>query len=246
MPIRKCSGCQAEMDADAIFCNECGLATPVPRSPAPAYPSSQQPQSPIFSYGSSETSGQTHEVSSGSASLVCPRCGRQASSTSKYCPGCAFDFANLVPKYDPNESFDPDGNVHPPELVLAVQKRYREGYLYARFLNGFGLAVVIIGIVIAIFVAMMAMMIGGGIENQARSAYVGPGQGTGVAIGFVIFLIGAVFGGIFIVSGILTRAAAQHLMASFDSAVNSSKFLTNVQRAEMMSLPIQRYKKVVT
>lgn len=108
------------------------------------------------------------------------------------------------------------------------------------------MAVVIIGIVIAIFVAMMAMMIGGGIENQARSAYVGPGQGTGVAIGFVIFLIGAVFGGIFIVSGILTRAAAQHLMASFDSAVNSSKFLNNVQRAEMMSLPTQRYKKVVT
>lgn len=244
MPTRKCSGCQAEMDADAIFCNECGLSSPIPRSPAPAFPSSQQPQSPIFSYGGSETSGQTHAAPSGSASLACPRCGRQATSTSKYCSGCAFDFASLVPNYDPNESFDPDGEVHPPELVLAVQKRYREGYLYARFLNGFGMAVVIIGIVIAIFVAMIAMMIGGGIENQSRNAYVGPGQGTGVAIGFVIFLIGAVFGGIFIVSGILTRAAAQHLMASFDSAVNSSKFLTNVQRAEMMSLPTQRYKKV--
>ncbi|MBK6725429.1 MAG: zinc ribbon domain-containing protein [Acidobacteria bacterium] len=246
MTTRKCSGCQAEMDADAIFCNECGLASPVPRGPSTAFSASEPATSPVFPYGKSASSDQTQRGSSNSASLACPRCGRQATSTSKYCSGCAFDFASLVPKYDPNESFDPDGEVNPPELVLAVQKRYREGYLYSRFLNGFGMAVVIIGIVIAIFVAMIAMMIGGGIESQSRKRVRGSEQGTGVAIGFVIFLIGAVFGGIFIVSGILTRAAAQHLMASFDSAVNSSRFLTNVQRAEMMSLPTQRYKKVKT
>ena len=244
MPTRKCSGCQAEMDADAIFCNECGLASPVANSPSPAFSSPEPATSPIFSYGSSNTPSKTPESPSlGAASLACPRCGREGNAARKYCSGCAFDFAKLVPDYDPNETFDPDGDIHPPELILAVQRRYREGYLYARFLNGFGLAVVIIGIVIAIGVAMMAMMIGGGIESQARGSYMGPGQGTGVAIGFVIFLIGAVFGGIFIVSGILTRAAAQHLMASYDSAVNSSRFLSNVQRAEMMSLPTQRYKK---
>ncbi len=241
MPTRKCSGCQAELDADAIFCNECGMASPVQGSPPPAYSHPETPKSPIFSYGSSETAGQTSGTDS--ASLACPRCGRQANRASKYCSGCAFDFASLVPNYDSSESFDPDGDSHPPELVIAVTRRYREGYLYARFPNGFGMVVVIIGIVIAVAVTLLAMTIGGGIESQSRGSYMGPSQGVGAAVGFVIFIIGAVFGGIFVVSGILTRAAAQHLTASFDSAVNSSRFLNNVQRAEMMSLPTQRYKK---
>jgi uncharacterized membrane protein len=90
-------------------------------------------------------------------------------------------------------------------------------------------------------------MIGGEIADGVGS---GPFAGSrsetasvGILVGFVIASVGVIIGALFWIVGVLYMAQAQKLKASLDGAVNSSPFLTNLDRAEMMSLPVDGKEK---
>ena len=236
MTMKRCTSCRAEMDSDAIFCNECGQAQPatVPEPvPATSIPYKQ-----------------------------CPVCNIKLDTAIKTCPKCGHMFRTFPPKSNlesepvrPAPSFsDPEPPTilashpinassaqpetpFPSDLVAAVKRRYREGYLYTRSLDSFGVLAIIVGGLIGGGLLLVGFIIGANIEEQTRRSMMGGSGGAGIAIGFIICAFGVVFGGIFILFGMVMRAGAQHLKASFDSAVNSSPFLRNYDRAEMMSLP---------
>ena len=58
----------------------------------------------------------------------------------------------------------------------------------------------------------------------------------GIAIVGGLFFAAAVWFALFFVLGVLVSAQGQILRATLDSAVNSSPFLTNDQRASIMKL----------
>ncbi len=94
-------------------------------------------------------------------------------------------------------------------MTASVKKRYREGYLYARFLNGFGGFVILVGIMFVVLGGFLALFVAG--ASMSIGASVGAG---GILAGAVVFSIGLFFGGIFVIFGILIRAGAQGLIAS--------------------------------
>lgn len=224
MPEKQCIACQAKMDADAIFCNECGHAG-------------------VATFAEVERPDEAKM-------RLCSSCGQATLETSTFCSRCgvaktpvSVAFVPAVSEVSPPLApFIIDNSVTPqpsfsPALINAVKRRYRDGYIYGRFLNGFGGLVVGVGLFIILCGVVAALAFGGAIESSSRNSFMQSAAGVGVASGFLIGSLSVVFGGIFVVFGTIIRAGAQHLIASFDGAVNSSPFLSDMDRAEMMSLP---------
>jgi uncharacterized membrane protein/predicted amidophosphoribosyltransferase len=61
-----CAGCEAEVDVDALFCNECGMLQ------------------------------EKTATSMDSANKTCPRCKKEAAADTKFCSDCAYDFSIVV------------------------------------------------------------------------------------------------------------------------------------------------------
>ena len=101
-------------------------------------------------------------------------------------------------------------------------KRYKDAYLIARTVNGFGSLIKALGAILAVIIILPSLLM------MQQDAY-RPFSFIGIIFG--------IFGGILLyLLGIIVSAQGQILMASLDSAVNSSPFLTNVQRGKAMSL----------
>ena len=233
MTGKNCMGCQAEMDADAIFCNECGLSHAAVEEIAGGHaePIGRPVGTP---YSTPITTNLPRPKS-------CPDCGRQIESSARYCSGCAFDFSfsNSNTHRAIRAHTSRDGTVLSDRLVNAVKKRYRDGYRVARIINGYGALIKAIGFTIGGIISLAGFVVGGMIADQAsRGPFGGPGSGAGIAVGFVIVMIGVIVGAIFWIIGVIYMAQGQQLKAGFDGAVNNSPFLTDLERAEMMSLPL--------
>ena len=108
--------------------------------------------------------------------------------------------------------------------VAVLMRRYRDAYLVARSTNGFGILIKII----AVIVGVLLIVIGAFLFNEARGAE---------PLGLAAIALGVVVGVLFYLLGILISAQGQILKASLDAAVNTSPFLTNTERATIMSLP---------
>ena len=104
-----------------------------------------------------------------------------------------------------------------------VMSRYRDAYLVARTIVGVGSIIKGIGIFIAIVIALVGLVA----ATQGQSNFI-------MGLGGV--LLGVVVGVPLFVLGILVSAQGQILKATLDVAVNDSPFLSDDQRAEMMSL----------
>jgi hypothetical protein len=104
-----------------------------------------------------------------------------------------------------------------------VQARYIDAYRVAGTMNAFGQSAKIAGFIFAAVIFIY-------VTESMRS--------LGTA-----FIAGAVIGGIFFVIGIIVSAQGQMLKAVVDTAVNSSPFLDDNQRAATMSLsgPVHAY-----
>jgi hypothetical protein len=126
--------------------------------------------------------------------------------------------------------------------VLSLTKRYKDAYIVAKAMVTLGMASKIIALVIAALIIVAGAIVGIAFGYQVSSAlYSARSDGTvGMLLGLMCFgggAISAVFiGGILYLLGILISAQGQILMASLDSAVNSSPFLTNEHRTTIMSL----------
>ncbi|MGH9872684.1 MAG: hypothetical protein ACRD9S_09475 [Pyrinomonadaceae bacterium] len=109
--------------------------------------------------------------------------------------------------------------------VKALMKRYWDAYVTARVSDGYGDIIKIIGVVLAVLIALVTLLVASQISGGASF------------IAMVIGLLFAAFVGVqFYLLGVLVSAQGQILKASLDCAVNSSPFLNNEHRAKIMSL----------
>jgi hypothetical protein len=100
--------------------------------------------------------------------------------------------------------------------------RYTDAYRVARVVVGIGEAVKVISLVIGGILLLIGVA-------GAESALGGLSLLVGVALAVIV-------GGGGFILGTLLAAHGQVLKATLDSALNTSPFLTNGQRAEIMSL----------
>jgi hypothetical protein len=107
----------------------------------------------------------------------------------------------------------------------------------AKTLDGFGTLAKIIGLIGGGIIALISFMSGMGMMNQASRAPFG-GGGAGI-IGGVIFVggigLGVLIAAVFFALGVVISALGQNLFATLDTAVHTSPFLTNEQKAEASS-----------
>ncbi len=224
MSKSKCPACQADMDDDAIFCNECGLASPPAAVAEVVVP---PPSYPVPSVSPNRFEAQPI------SDRTCPRCSKPAIGTARFCSGCAHDLS--APFVEAKPMTSRDGTVISRSIVNSVRKRYRDGYRHARFINGFGIVIKSIGYLMA-----GVGVIGGLFAGSQVSRYSSSGEAAVLA-----FLAGAGYGlvglALFWIAGVFIMSGAQKLKASLDGAVNSSPFITDLDRAEIMSLTGQLY-----
>ena len=105
-----------------------------------------------------------------------------------------------------------------------IGTRYKDAYQVASALVAIGATLKGVGIIGAIIVILIAVT-----ASQSVAS-------AGVALlGGVIF--GGIWFGLFFVLGILVSAQGQILKATLDSAVNTSPFLTNDEKAKVIDIP---------
>ena len=103
----------------------------------------------------------------------------------------------------------------------SVLSRYLDLYRIARLLVKIGDIVKVIGIVIGIGIPLLFLL--GGIDVAVVSS-----------------VLGTIVGGIIYLLGILIAAQGQILLAQADSAVHTSPFMTDEEKAKVMSIPFKR------
>jgi hypothetical protein len=119
----------------------------------------------------------------------------------------------------------------PPPLLSQhagiVMKRYSLAYAHARAINDFGGTVKTLAAVVGILAALLGLR-----------SLVGPEPLSPVSsfAGLAMIILGIVVGIIGWAIGVMIQAGGQVTLAQLDCAVNSSPFLTDEQRATMMSL----------
>ncbi len=110
-----------------------------------------------------------------------------------------------------------------------VVRRYQDSYTVARTANAFGSLTKTIGLVSAGIIGVIGLLM-----MLFTATYWGAGAG------FVMFLFtltfAAIVGAIFYIFGIALSALGQNLMATLDTAVNGSPFMTQEQKAQAMNL----------
>ena len=172
---------------------------------------------------------------------ICPKCNREVPPSLAECPDCANvalppavgsppttqpsmqqpTSAGYGPAPAPLQPRPPAPTLPPPHLT-PMMSRYTDAYRVARVVVGIGEAVKIISLVIG----GILLLIGVAGSESALG-------GFSLLVGVVLAVI--VGGGGFAL-GTLLAAHGQVLKATLDTAVNTSPFLTNGQRAEIMSL----------
>lgn len=128
----------------------------------------------------------------------------------------------------------------------AVMKRYKDAYTVANIANGFGKLAKTLGIIVAaliifgglIFAAYAAGSSSGSTPYNPYGMNTAPGAGAGLMIFFVFGFWGVFWGAIFYLIGVFLSALGQNLMASLDTAVYNSPFLTDEQKAYAMGVQI--------
>lgn len=175
----------------------------------------------------------------------CKRCGGSFPKTAQFCPSCGTATDSLTPRSGPlappgNDSSQgtaatPARNPSPPapdyagknaneRYTKSVMRRYRDAYWTARFTVGFGQSIKLAGVLLglALGISMNAWF-------DSNSAPRTPSDLISGVFGFVVFAF-------FFVIGVIICAEGQKLKAELDSAVYASPFMTDEERAKVMSL----------
>lgn len=239
---KKCVACQAEMDPDAIFCNECGHAHPHISEPMDIPGASRLPSTPEPVAHRSEITPPSAkpEVAEAQNSRTCPNCGKSVAVAFRYCPACAHNFfpeTSQAPDRDRYLSgpVSRDGTPISSVLVNAAKSRYQNAYYYARFIDNVGKALKVIGFVGGGLIFLGGLVVLGG---APRSGF----NSLDASVGGLAILVFSIYSAVWIffwwIWGVLWRSAGQFLKASLDGAVHNSPFLTDLERAEVMSLPV--------
>ena len=104
----------------------------------------------------------------------------------------------------------------------AVMKRYREAYRVANIISSVGDSIKTIGITVAVIFGFIGLFA----ASQMGMLGVFAGLFSSASLGILSWL-----------SGVLLNSQGQQLLAALDGAVSTSPFLTDDERAEIMTLP---------
>jgi len=256
---RICSGCQAETDADAIFCNQCGamqtksannaewICTACHKS-VPASAGS----CPSCGFNLNSNDGKSMAATNGKNTSETGNVLETKNASGLFADGKKASEINKEPEiFSTKRQLEVEYNSlkskphsqeksFSPNTVSAVTKRYRDGYRVARATDGFGQSIKAIGFLIGILIGFIGLYISDGAAEQARKSSFGLSNGGGVAFGSILIfgIIGAIVAIISWILGIIVSAKGQELKASLDSAVHSSPFLSDTEKAQVMSLPL--------
>jgi hypothetical protein len=108
-------------------------------------------------------------------------------------------------------------------MSTAGTNRYSDAYVVARTIDGVGLTMKIIGFLIGALLALASLA---SAKGALGMVFAFMGIAVAGAIATVLFLLGT-----------LASAQGQLLKATLDIAVNTARFLTDEDRARIMSLP---------
>lgn len=163
--------------------------------------------------------------------VICPKCGQSFDETyeNDWCTKCGEYFPDESKRSLPKLA----GSVAAasrrvtvsgdPRSDVSVVSRYRDAYRVGGALVGVGGAIKVIGVVLAAVICLGSL-----------SAGKGPfGSGVVVAGVFVAMIVGVLLW----VVGVIVAAQGQILQATLDTAVASSRFMTDAERADAMGLP---------
>src|SRR6266542_356390 len=111
--------------------------------------------------------------------------------------------------------------------TVAVIHRYRDGYRVAKAIVAIGSTIKVVGFILAGLMALFGLLAGGS-NLGAAGTFAG-------LLGALI--LGGIVALVFWLCGVIVSAQGQILMATLDSAVGRSPFLSDDDRAAVMSLP---------
>lgn len=215
MTLKNCTSCGIGLDADAVFCDSCGSSQTADLSVqqvSTSTPKTNAVQSIV-------------PLSVGDDTNHCTKCGRAIDRAFNYCVHCSKDFPEQPGSNRTNAQ---------TQSKNPLSSRYLDAYRIAKTLDGAGQLIKTFGLMIAGGLVFLGLVLAGSVAGNFR----GPdASGVGGIVFFLFGLIAALIGLISWVIGIFVSALGQLLKADIDAAVNTSPFLTNSDRAEVMSLP---------
>lgn len=154
--------------------------------------------------------------------MICIACGQEIEDGSEFCYHCganaiAIENEQATPvmnKQRASSKIHSEGS----RIIQNLTSRYTDAYLVARATCSIGSTIKIIGIIIAIIIAVA------GLASDSHDMM------------FLGVMASVITGALFYVIGVLVSAQGQILKATLDAAVNSSPFLSKQHIQEMMSL----------
>jgi len=160
----------------------------------------------------------------------CPNCGKQTDTNFTYCEHCAADLTRF--RQPPQTISQAPTDADESAEAKSLKKRYKDAYRVARTTSGIGSIIKGVGALLGILIFFCAFAL----AAAQRNVY----GVRGGDVQLISLIVAAIFGGtvwlVFFIWGVLVSAQGQILKASLDGAVNGSPFLTNEQRATIMSL----------
>ena len=152
----------------------------------------------------------------------CGRCRKPALTDSVFCADCKAEVGRRVA----DERLRQVREGVPASTVQSdspVVNRYRDAYRVGWALVSLGNAIKIVGVVLAGIIFLGSLSLANGQFG-----------GAAVVAGLVL---GGLAGGLFWVCGVIVAALGEVLRATLDTAVASSHFFTDPERADAMGLP---------
>lgn len=195
------------------------------------------------------------------SATTCTRCGKPLPENAKFCTACGNVTPPTSPSNRPVDSAPLYQTIAAPAAIApihnvptstvqeinnrytkSVMQRYKDAYLVARTTVAIGKFFKVLGIVLAVVIIIGAAIAGSKFgydySNLPYPQQSGPEQG--VLVGVTILLGGimsaSLTGGVLYILGILIAAQGQILKATLDSAVYGSCFISDEERATVMSL----------
>ena len=139
----------------------------------------------------------------------CPNCGHATAPGQEICGQCHTSLSSA-------DATDESATLSGPHRSPVVN-RYRDAYRVAAALVALGNSIKIGGAVLSAVLSIASRSLG----DFAPAG----------------FVIAAIAGGLFWICGVIVTAHGETLRATLDTAVASSRFLTDRERAEAMGLP---------
>lgn len=114
------------------------------------------------------------------------------------------------------------------QALHIVAARYTDGYRVARLLVAFGTTIRVLAVIAAVTMLVWRLWAYRP-EFRVPTSIIVAGLGWTAVVAFGGFVV-----------GVFVSAGGQLLRASLDCAVNSSPFFSNQQRAQIMSIPVEK------